>query len=148
MSITIRPIIPEDRAAWDTLYQGYAAFYGVAQTAAMRDTVWQWVHDTDHPVDGFVAAQADGTLVGLTHYRPFHSPLTAQARGFLDDLFVDPDARGTGAAQALIDAVAAEGRARGWALIRWITADDNYRARAVYDRMATRTPWITYDIKL
>jgi hypothetical protein len=33
-------------------------------------------------------------------------------------------------------------------VIRWITADDNYRARAVYDRVATRTKWVTYDLKL
>jgi hypothetical protein len=33
-------------------------------------------------------------------------------------------------------------------VIRWITADDNYRARAVYDRLGERTKWLTYDIKL
>jgi hypothetical protein len=31
-------------------------------------------------------------------------------------------------------------------MIRWTTADDNYRARGVYDRLATRTTWITYDM--
>ena len=36
--------------------------------------------------------------------------------------------------------------AGGHTLVRWITADDNYRGRAVYDRVATRTMWITYDI--
>jgi hypothetical protein len=35
---------------------------------------------------------------------------------------------------------------RGWAVVRWTTADDNYRARAVYDQLATRTTWITYDM--
>ena len=52
------------------------------------------------------------------------------------------------AAQALIDAVADKGREQGWGVIRWITAEDNYRARGVYDRVAARTPWVTYDIKL
>jgi hypothetical protein len=33
-------------------------------------------------------------------------------------------------------------------VIRWITAEDNYRARGVYDRVAVRTPWVTYDIKV
>jgi hypothetical protein len=32
--------------------------------------------------------------------------------------------------------------------VRWITAEDNYRGRGVYDKLATRTPWVTYDIKL
>lgn len=147
MPLTVRALTPEDRPAWEVLYQGYAKFYGVDQTDAMRETVWGWLHDPDHDVDGFVA-ELDGTLVGLTHYRPFHSPLAANTRGFLDDLFVDPASRGSGAAQALIDAVKAEGRTRGWALIRWITAENNYRARGVYDQMATRTPWVTYDVPL
>jgi GNAT superfamily N-acetyltransferase len=62
-------------------------------------------------------------------------------------LFVAPEARGSGAAQALIDAVAEAGRSRGWTVLRWITADDNYRARSAYDRIADRTKWITYEIK-
>ncbi|MEQ6201503.1 GNAT family N-acetyltransferase [Sulfitobacter sp. HNIBRBA2951] len=147
MPVTTRPVAPADRPAWEALYAGYAEFYGVPQTPAMRETVWGWLHDPAHEVNGFVAEQ-DGTLIGLTHYRPFHSPLAANTRGFLDDLFVDPIARGSGAAQALIDAVKAEGRARGWALIRWITAEDNYRARGVYDQLADRTPWVTYDVPL
>ncbi len=36
--------------------------------------------------------------------------------------------------------------ARGWSVVRWITADDNHRARSVYDRYAERTMWITYDM--
>ena len=35
---------------------------------------------------------------------------------------------------------------RDWAVVRWTTADDNYRARAVYDERALRTTWITYDM--
>lgn len=147
MPVTVRSITPDDKSAWDSLYRGYANFYGVDQTQEMRDRVWGWITDPDHDVNCFVA-QEDGTLIGLTHYRPFFSPLSANVKGFLDDLFVDPATRGSGAAQALIDAVSAHGREKGWAVIRWITADDNYRARGVYDRVATRTGWITYDIKL
>lgn len=147
MPVTVRPVAQNDKAAWDALYQGYAKFYGVDQTQEMRDRVWGWLTDPDHEVNCFVAEQ-DGTLIGLTHYRPFFSPLSANVKGFLDDLFVDPATRGSGAAQALIDAVSAKGREQGWAVIRWITADDNYRARGVYDKLATRTGWVTYDIPL
>lgn len=147
MTVTIRPLTPEDRAAWDRLFKGYADFYKVEQTQTMRDTVWGWLHDPDHGSNCLVA-ELDGAVVGFTHYRPFVSQLRAATNGFLDDLFVDPATRGSGAAQALIDAVAAKGRENGWGVIRWITAEDNYRARGVYDRVATRTPWVTYDIKL
>jgi GNAT superfamily N-acetyltransferase len=144
----IRPPEPHDRDDWSRLYAGYAAFYGVDQTPAMRDRVWHWIHDHEHEVECFVAESDDGRLVGLTHFRPFARPLAASIGGFLDDLFVEPDARGTGAARALIEAVADTGRQRGWTLIRWITAEDNARARALYDKLADATHWKTYDFTL
>lgn len=146
--ISIRPLAPADRPAWDGLYAGYADFYKVTQTAQMRDTVWSWLMDAGHETSGLAAVDDSGKMVGLAHYRPFARPLLATTGGFLDDLFINPEARGSGAAQALLDALADIGRARGWSVIRWITAEDNHRARAVYDRKATRTQWLTYDIKL
>jgi len=132
-------------AAWARLYAGYAAFYKVEQTAAMRDTVWGWLHDPAREVKGFLALDAAGVPIGLAHYRLFARPLRAAMGIYLDDLFVDPASRGGRVADALIEAVAEEGRRQGATLLRWITADDNYRGRGVYDRLATRTPWITYD---
>lgn len=146
--ITVRPVRLDDRAQWDVLYQGYASFYNVTQTAEMRDTVWSWLHDDRKEPRGLVAVKADGTLVGLTHFRPFARPLSATTGCFLDDLFVSPDARGTGAADALIDTVRAVAASEGWSVVRWITAENNYRGRAVYDRVAARTNWVTYDIKI
>ena len=147
MNITVRPLRASDRNDWDRLYQGYAKFYKVDQTAEMRDTVFDWLMDETHTSNGLVAETAEGALVGLTHYRPFASPLRAVTNCFLDDLFVDPDARGSGAAEALIEGVAEVARQKGWPVVRWITADDNYRGRGVYDKLATRTMWITYDKK-
>ncbi len=147
MSVTIRPVRAEDRTAWDRLYAGYAAFYKVDQTAEMRDTVWRWLMDEGHGSNGLVAEGADGTLIGLTHFRPFVSCLKACTNCFLDDLFVDPKARGAGAADALIAAVGQIAKDNDWQVVRWITADDNYRGRGVYDKVATRTMWITYDMK-
>jgi GNAT superfamily N-acetyltransferase len=146
--IRVVAVAAEHRAAWDRLYAGYAAFYRVEQTAAMRDTVWRWLLDPAHEVDGLVAVAPDGRIVGLAHFRPFARPLAPAVGGFLDDLFVEPAARGSGAASALIKAVARVGRERGWSVLRWITAEDNYRARAAYDRLATRTKWLTYEISL
>ena len=148
MTVTIRDVAAGDRASWDRLYAGYAAFYGVDQSAAMRDMVWGWLLDAGHQTGGLVACDADGAVIGLAHYRAFARPLSASMGGFLDDLYVDPAARGTGAAEALIGALREIGTTRGWSVIRWITAENNYRARGVYDRVAARAPWVTYDIKL
>jgi GNAT superfamily N-acetyltransferase len=145
MAVTIVPAAAEHRAAWGRLYAGYAAFYKIEQTEAMRDTVWGWLMDPAHEVKGVIALDEAGAPVGLTHYRPYARPLRGGYGGFIDDIFVDPACRGQRIADALIEAVAAIGRAKGWGVIRWITADDNYRGRGVYDRLATRTMWITYD---
>ena len=108
------PPAAEHRADWERLYAGYAAFYGVEQTAAMRATVWGWLHDAGHEVSGLLALDDHGRPVGLSPLPPLCPTLAASTGGFLDDLFVDPEARGSGAAQALIDAVAAAaGRAAG-----------------------------------
>lgn len=147
MNVTIRSVTSQDRAEWERLYALYAQFYRVEQTPQMRELVWTWLHDAAQEIEGLVAAGENG-LVGLAHFRPFTRPLRASTAGFLDDLFVDPGMRGRGVADLLIQAIAAEGRKRGWSVIRWITAEDNYRARAVYDRLAERTNWLTYDIKL
>lgn len=144
----VRAVREEDRPQWDALYAGYAEFYGVAQTPAMRDTVWSWLHDEGAEVRGLVAEGEEGRLVGLTHFRPFARPLSATTGCFLDDLFVHPEARGLRVADALIAAVREVAKQNGWSVVRWITADDNYRARGVYDRVAAKTDWVTYDIKV
>ena len=96
MPIKIRAVAEGDRAEWEKLYQGYAEFYRTEQSADMRARVWEWLFDPGHEVEGLVAEDADGRLVGLAHYRAFARPLAAATGGFLDDLFVDPAARGSG----------------------------------------------------
>lgn len=142
----IHPLDPSDRPAWEGLYAAYAEFYRVTQTPEMRATVWDWLHDPHHESCALVAEQG-GKLIGLAHYRGFARPLSATRGMFLDDLFVDPAARGSGAAKLLLAELRAVARVKGFSVIRWITADNNYRARGLYDQMADRTGWITYDLK-
>ncbi|NVO05240.1 MAG: GNAT family N-acetyltransferase [Rhodoferax sp.] len=146
--LSIRPPQAADRQAWDALYQGYARFYQVEQSAEMRDRVWGWLQDAAHECQCLMAFDESGRAVGLAHFRAFARPLSASTGGFLDDLFVDPAARGAQAGTQLIAAIEALGKKQQWSVIRWITADNNYRARSAYDKIATRTGWITYDIKL
>lgn len=135
-----------DRAEWRRLFQAYADFYRVAMDDQIAETTWQWIHDPAHVLEGVIARQAGGAVVGLAHFRAMPSPLRGIEIGFLDDLFVDPSARGEQVGEALLQHVAAEGRARGWPKIRWITADDNYRARTLYDRVAAKTLWNVYEM--
>ncbi|MCY1216017.1 hypothetical protein D9M72_278790 [compost metagenome] len=144
--ITIVTAGESDRSAWNELHAGFAAFYGVQQTDEMRDRVWSWIRDGQ--LECRLALDGAGNPIGLTHFREYVRPLFAVRGGFLDDLFVAPEARGSGSAAALIRAVADIGHERGWSSIRWITRDNNYRAGTLYDRVASRTDWITYDITL
>ena len=141
----IRAVQTADRSAWDALYSAYAQFYEVLQTSEMRATVWTWLTDPAHEVSGLVADN-DGTLVGFAHYRAFARPLAAASGLFLDDLFVAEAARGSGAADDLIDAIKVRAAEQGHSVVRWITAADNARARGLYDKVAQSTQWVTYDL--
>lgn len=136
----------EDREAWAQLYVAYADFYQMTPSDETMATVWSWMLDEGCPFYGLVVRNTAGGLVGLAHYKAIPSPLRGKMVGFLDDLFIAPAYRGGGAIDALMSALKREGEARGWPFIRWITKDNNYRARALYDRYATRTDWVTYQL--
>ena len=142
---TVRAIAEADRARWRELYGGYLDFYKTRITEDQLEEGWSWLCDDAHKVRGLVADGPRG-VIGLAHYPEFSRPSSASRGGFLDDLFVDPAARGTGASEALLSMLRAIGAQRGWTVIRWITANDNYRARAKYDYEAQRTSWIMYDM--
>ena len=146
MTVTIDRPRPDDWAAWRRLYQGYADFYRVPMDDAIAGTLWGWIHDPAHVVEAFVARDAAGVPIGLAHFRAMPRPLDGTEIGFLDDLFVDPTHRGGRVGELLLRAVAEEAARRGWAKVRWITAEDNARARALYDRVAARTAWVTYEM--
>jgi GNAT superfamily N-acetyltransferase len=65
--------------------------------------------------------------------------------GVMNDLFVSPEARGSGAADALIEECVERCRRRGAVRLEWQTALDNKRAQAVYERVGgTREQWYDY----
>jgi GNAT superfamily N-acetyltransferase len=146
--ITIAPPQAGDKADWRRLYEGYATFYKRPMNDDIAERVWSWVTGGSGVLEALVARDSKGRVVGLAHFRNMPRPLTGTMAGFLDDLFVDPELRGRGIGEKLIEALKEEGRRRGWTIIRWLTADDNYRARFLYDQHATRTGWITYQIDL
>ncbi|MEZ0092614.1 N-acetyltransferase family protein [Streptacidiphilus sp. EB129] len=143
--LTVTPVRIEDHARWRELFEGYAAFYQVDLSEADYDRAWAWIHDPERSAHCLVARDADGTPVGLAHYRAFDSLLRGTC-GYLDDLFVDPARRGGGAADALLAELARIAAEEGWAVVRWTTAENNYRARSVYDRHAVKTVFLTYSM--
>jgi ribosomal protein S18 acetylase RimI-like enzyme len=144
----IRPIAPDDHDAWRALYTAYGVFYETDFSAAVLDGVWAWLMDAGHEVSALVA-QAEGSdgprLVGFAHLRRSYDTFTAGPAWSLDDLYVAPEYRGAGIARALIAACDASAHAAGGGTLRWITASDNTTAQRLYDTVATRTSWVTYE---
>jgi GNAT superfamily N-acetyltransferase len=142
--VTVRPVHEDDRDVWADLFAQYRAFYELEPDAAVVDRVWGWLFDPDHEVFGLVAV-ADGRVVGIAHARRFSRTSRGLTGLWLDDLFTSPDGRGHGVGRALITALQEQATAEGLGLVRWITAEDNTPARALYDTLASATSWVTYD---
>ena len=140
-----RSLVADDLDQWVVLFRQYAEFYQFPVTAESIAATWSWIMDPDHPVEG-ICVCIDDRLQGIAHFRAMPNPLRGRYTGFLDDLFVDPDERGTGRADALLEHVTRIGAERNWIAIRWLTRDDNYRARAFYDKVAELTDWRLYEI--
>jgi GNAT superfamily N-acetyltransferase len=106
----------------------------------------------DHVRDGvqLIARGSDSAAIGFATLFWSWSTLSAGRIGVMNDLFVLPEARGTGVADALITACVRYCQAHGdIARLTWQTARDNRRAQAVYERVgAKRSEWIDYAIDL
>jgi GNAT superfamily N-acetyltransferase len=146
MSVDVRPVEPRDADAWRRLFREYGVFYETSFDDAQLDHVWGLLTTEGSGVDALVA-EVEGAVVGIAHYRSHPDTFSTGRDWYLDDLFTDPAARGTGVASALIDRLTELARATGPGTLRWITAEDNVTAQRVYDRLAKRTTWVTYEIR-
>jgi ribosomal protein S18 acetylase RimI-like enzyme len=61
-------------------------------------------------------------------------------------LVVLPSTRGGGVGQLLLDELQRIGLQEGWGLFRWITRDNNYQARRLYDKVASKSDWNVYEM--
>lgn len=144
--VQVRPLEAGDRAGWEGLYRDYQAFYGFHdRPAAFYDAAFaRLMSGKAHDFRGLVA-EADGQLIGLTHY-VFHPNLWRdEGVCYLQDLFTAEAARGKGAGRALIAAVYAAADLAGVPNVYWLTAEDNYAGRILYDRVGVKSPFIRYN---
>jgi GNAT superfamily N-acetyltransferase len=143
--IAVRLAADADREPWGELFRGYRDFYGKAHDPAVIDTVWGWITDPAHSTRCLIA-ETDGRAIGFGHFRAFGRPIDGGHGLYLDDLFTAPGERGTGAASAILQFLAQVAHREGASVVRWITAEGNETARRLYERLATQTPWVTYDM--
>ena len=141
----VRDIEIKDKVEWEKLYYGYANFYKVEITEETLNTVWNWLHDLKHELNGLVY-EIDNHIVAVAHYRQMPSPLRGKNIGFLDDLYVHPDYRGRKIGEDIINKLNEISQEKGWGLIRWITRNDNHSAKSLYDRIAKKSTWDVYEL--
>tara|TARA_B100000676_G_C17558068_1_gene570824 strand:+ start:55 stop:492 length:438 start_codon:yes stop_codon:yes gene_type:complete len=142
----IRNLEEKDKKNWENLYNGYANFYKVPMNRGILDTLWNWIHDKNHIVNG-VCYELENKIVGIAHYRTMPRPIKGEYIGFLDDLYVDPNYRGQKIAQKIINYLKTLSKDNNWSGIRWITHSSNNNAKKLYDKIADNTGFEIYELK-
>ena len=145
MPIEVSPLAASDRAEWETLARAYKAFYLTDLPDSAYEGTWQRLLQRDD-MRG-LGARIDRRLVGITHFL-FHTSIWSPCACYLEDLFVEPAARGRGVARALIDAVAEYSRTEGAGRLYWLTHETNSTARVLYDKVAARSGFVEYEYPL
>ena len=132
---------------WIELYHKYSVYYQVDIPKDNFDLTWKWLTSENYPFWG-ILADLDSKIVGFAHFRSLPSPLDSCEVGFLDDLFVLQEYRGKKIGYSLIEKVHQIGKSKNWPYINWITKDDNYPARTLYDKISTKTDWNFYELTI
>jgi GNAT superfamily N-acetyltransferase len=146
--IEIRPARAAEIDEMLPLIRAYCEFYGAEPNdEGLREMFRTLITE---PSQGAVfIAKQDGRAVGFAALDWKWSSLKAARIGYLEDLFVDPEARGLGIADALIEICAERCRELGMPAMQWQTAPDNLRAQQVYSRTgADFDTYREYDLEL
>lgn len=134
MTTTIRQATVHDLDAVVPLFDAYRQFY--RQPADPERARWflaqRFAH---HESVILLALDESGDAVGFTQLYPLFSSISATRKYLLNDLYVVPAARRTGAARQLVVAAAEFARANGAASLSLSTAVDNLAAQALYESL-------------
>jgi len=100
----------------------------------------------DNPQVHCLIAEIDGEAVGFAVYFFSFSTWLGQHGIYLEDLFVNPEARGAGAGKALLKALAKIAVARGCGRVEWSVLDWNEPSIQFYKAMGAepKDGWTVY----
>jgi GNAT superfamily N-acetyltransferase len=131
----VRLLAVADKPGWLKLWAGYLEFYETSLPPDVTETAFARLTGDDDAMFGLVAEQ-DGRIGGIAHGILHRSTWAKGKYLYLNDLFVAPDVRGSGAGRALIEAVYAHADAVGAERVYWLTHETNATARRLYDTLA------------
>jgi GNAT superfamily N-acetyltransferase len=146
--VDVRPAHTDEIEEMLPLIRAYCEFYETEPDDEGLRSMFETL--INEPSEGAVFIARDGgKAVGFATLDWKWSSLKAARIGYLEDLFVDPEARGRGIADALIEVCAARCRELGMPAMEWLTAPDNHRAQKVYDRTGAESgTYMEYDLEL
>ena len=147
MVINVRQIELGDKPSWQDLFFKYLEFYETSPSDVNMDLVWDRLTSTVPEIQGLVA-ESNGAVVGIVHFHYQLSTWTDTFDCYLEDLYVAEKARGNGVAKALIQAVKELSTERKCSKLFWITKESNTTARKLYDKVATLSDFVRYEVEL
>ncbi len=141
-----KPSISE-KSQWLPLWQSYLTFYEAQLPDEVTELTWQRLYDEREPLNILAAYDAD-RMIGIVHYQFHRSTWARNAYCYLEDLFVSQQTRSKGTGRRLIEAVRQKAQEAGASRLYWTTRESNATARALYDKLATRSDFIQYRMRL
>ncbi|MGR3711841.1 MAG: GNAT family N-acetyltransferase [Shimia sp.] len=142
--VLIRPLIEADHAEWRRLWTDYITFYESTVTDEVYASTFARLLGDDPQDYSCLVAELDGKLIGLTHYLFHRHAWKVENVCYLQDLYADPEVRGTGVGRKLIEAVYKAADDAGAPSVYWMTQEFNTNARKLYDRIGQLSPFIKY----
>ena len=132
------------------LMRAYCDFYAVAPSdAALLELSRALIADPEREGLQLIARDRVGAAVGFATVFWTWATTSGSRIGVMNDLYLAPEARGSGLAERLIAACAERCTRRGATSLEWLTAPSNRRAQAVYDRVGgVREDWLNYTLAL
>jgi GNAT superfamily N-acetyltransferase len=132
------------------LMRAYCDFYRVdPPDEALLDLSRALLADPERDGLQLIARDGENRAVGFATIFWSWSTLSAARIGVMNDIFVAPGARGSGLAEALIEACRERCVQRGARELCWQTAKDNLRAQRVYERVGgRREEWVDYSLEV
>lgn len=132
MTLVVRAAQPGDETAILRMVHALASFEQEPDAVKTTESELRATLFGEKPVVFAHIAELDGQAVGMAVWFLNYSTWTGRPGIYLEDLFVDPDARRAGVARALFVALAREAGARDCARLDWAVLDWNENAKRFY----------------